>query len=844
MNSLETDIETLFETQASDFDFSKRFRQEIEHYLGSLPAIFEENQGKDFLVRHTRALDEYIALMYKTVLRRMFGNYLPMRNHIPIALVALGSYGREQLCVYSDIDLMIVYEPQDGYNIEAIIQKFLYLAWDAGLKLGHRVHKISDLFKASEDDITIKTAMIEARFIVGSSFTRHAMEHKLNTIRCHAPERFIRAKLDEAAARAKKHPISMQPNIKEGVGGLRDSQLLFWIAKTRLGIHSLKELSGTLYTEETYRRYRMALELLYRVRSALHLAVGKQHDQLHLEHLPTLRRMLGFKTDMKLAAQLVEAMWQVHNFSSIFVTKLSRYTRYDADNIAPLRRSRIQKGIFHVNNCLCASFRLPAQPIDTLLDVLISLPDVPQNFDNSFLSQMTYTTIKHPLSQSLKMKLRRIFERKHMHAILQLFYDAGVLSSLFPAFKKSVYLPQFDGYHHYPVGQHSIECVKAYETITDPAVQHFYETLSAHDQSLLKILVFMHDAGKGRILDHSEVGVKLIRSLLAGIQYSDDDIADATLLIRHHILMSNVAQRHNFHNEKTLYKFMSVVKTPRLLTMLYILTYADITGVGPGTYNAFNAKLLLELYHASLEVAQEEARITDAARRLKIEQRLARLKSYQRLPRLLQKKITSIESNLFFFRHTPDDLVEIARRASTFKNYTFDLRFDTGLSLEIMRRVPFNLSYLLGKLGYLDVVSMEVFTLFDDVRYFRIDFLQIPTVDMYETIREIVDDAFNMDNHVPISSPVITENDVMLDCDHSRDYAELAVHTANQRGLLAYIVHTFDVMGIQIATAKIHTTKKKARDYFLIEKQPIFCNNTNLLITKLVQEEQEACAVL
>ncbi|HHH72663.1 MAG TPA: hypothetical protein ENL04_02420 [Sulfuricurvum sp.] len=144
------DIESLIEANASDFEISKRFKQAIGNYLDSLPQLFEKTQGKDFLVRHTKALDQFIVQMYKTVLRRMFGNYLPMRNAIPIALTALGSYGREQLCVHSDIDLMIVYAPQEGYNSEAIIEKFLYLAWDAGLRLGHRVHKTTELFAAAD----------------------------------------------------------------------------------------------------------------------------------------------------------------------------------------------------------------------------------------------------------------------------------------------------------------------------------------------------------------------------------------------------------------------------------------------------------------------------------------------------------------------------------------------------------------------------------------------------------------------------------------------------------------------------------------------------------------------
>lgn len=833
MKTLNEDIETLIESNAGDFEISKRFKQAIEDYLDSLPLLFEQTQGKDFLVRHTKALDLLLSQMYKTVLRRMFGNYLPMRNAIPISLLALGSYGREQLCVHSDIDLMIVYIPLEGYNTEAIIEKWLYLAWDAGLKLGHRVHKVSELFDAADEDITIRTAMMESRFIVGSNFTWHAAQRELGKIRRHEPDRFIRAKLEESAARCRNHPVSMQPNVKEGIGGLRDAQLLFWVAKTRFDVDNFKSLSDVVFTDESHRRYRIALELIFRVRSALHLVAGKQHDQLNLDYLPKVRKLLGSKSDIYLATQVIEAMWRIHNFSAIFVTKMTRSMLCERSHVPVLRTQRIQKGIYVTDDSVIASYHLKAQPIEALLEMLIGLDDKPYCFDESFVSQFTYTAIKHPLSKKIKLLLRNLFEREHSYGILRLFYDAGVLAELIPAMEKALFLPQFDGYHHYPVGLHSLQCVRAFETIDEPEIKALYDTLGLHERTMLKIIVLLHDAGKGRKLDHSEVGVKLIRPMMQKMGFDAQARDDAALLVRHHILMSTIAQRHDIHSEKTLYKFMSVIKTPRLLKLLYILTYADMSGVGEGIFNAFNAKLLSELYRAALEISQEDKRITDAARRLKIEQRIRRLEAFKALPRLQQKKIIAIESNLFFYRHAPEEILHIARRAREVETYQYALEFDTGLSIEILRKIPLNLSYLLGRLGYLHVVSMEVFTLFDDVKYFKIDFLESATPDMYETIREIVEASFNMEHRVQLETPRIKRDEIAMDCEHSIRYAELSVHTANQRGLLAFIVQCFDTLDFQIATAKIHTTKRRARDHFLIEKTPQLCDNTEQIFSLL-----------
>ena len=828
-------IEDLIEENASDFEISKLFKQYISEYKNSLPGLFENSQGKDFLVKHTKTLDTIITIMYKTVLRRTFGNYLPMRSSIPIALVALGSYGREQLCVHSDIDLMIVYEKCEGYNTGAIIEKLLYLAWDAGLKLGHRVHDVEDIVPSSKEDITIRTAFMEARLIYGSPFTWHATQRKISVVRHDDPKSFLLAKIEEAHIRRRKHPASMQPNIKESVGGLRDSQLLSWVATTIYGTTNLKELSGRLFSDEAYRDYRIALELLFRVRSALHLISGKQQDQLVLEHMPAVAKMLGFASERKMAAKVLEAQWRINNFTQLFVKKMIRPYLYEASMLKKYKSMRIAPGFFNIDGRLFATYGHAPQPIEKLLDVLLSLEDKVWLFDPSFLCRFTYAEITHPLKAGVYTRLKKLFERRHFYPFLRLFYDAGILHHLVPAFKKVLHLPQFDGYHHYPVDLHSIESVKALETIEEPFIAGLYENLNAGDKLLLKVTTLLHDTGKGRKQDHGEVGAKLIVPFTRRLKLPKEQYERAALLVKHHVLMSNVAFRENIHNEKTLYKFMSSVQNEQTLTLLYILTYADINGVGPGTYTTFGAKLLRELYDASLEIAQQSDRITDAAKRLGIEKRIRNHPEFASLPRSLQKKVLTIESNLFYFKHTSDEILSITRYAEKVGAYSY--RFDTSdtFGIEILRRVPLNLGYLLGKLSYLDVASMEIFTLFDEIKYFKIDFFHRPESDSMGEIEKTVEEAFDMRKQLTLAKPVIKPEEITLDCEHSKAYAQLNVNTTNQRGLLAYIVKCFDDEQINIATAKVHTTKNRARDHFLIEKQNQMCDNAKQIITYLTQ---------
>jgi len=831
-------IEDIIEKKGSDFELSKLFKEYIKEYKASMNELFEKNQGKDFLVKHTKKLDSILDLMYKTVLRRMFGNYLPMRSSIPIAIVALGSYGREQLCVHSDIDLLIVYEEVEGYNTKLIIEKLFYLALDAGMKLGHRVHDVKDLFKAANEDITIRTSLMESRFITGSPFTWHATQRELNKIRTYKQKEFILAKIQEAQQRRKKHPVTMEPNIKESVGGLRDSQLIFWIAKTIYGVNSIKELCGNIFSDEEYKEFRIALELLYRVRSALHLITAKQEDRLLLEHIPQVSRLLGFKNHQKMATKVLEAGWRINNFTQIFVKKMVRPYIVDASYISKFRRGRLQKGVYLLEDRLFASYNLKPLAINTLLEILINLEDRDYRFDAGFLNQFTYTKISHPLKVKTYTLIKKLLQKEHIASFLKLFYDAGILQELFPNFKKVMHLPQFDGYHHYPVDIHSIKCVSALESIKEKFINNIYMDLSSEEKLLLKIVVFFHDSGKGRKQDHSEVGAKLIAQFAKHIKLSEELTKRAVTLVKHHVLMSNVAFKENIHNEKTLYSFMSKVGDIKNLKLLYILTYADINGVGGDTYNSFNSKLLYDLYVSALEIAENTERITDAKKRLIIEKRVKNMAAFQELPRLLQKKLLSIESNLFFFKHSPLDIIEIAKKAKETEEYSFTTKNRDSLSIEIYRRIPLNIGYLLATLSHLDVASMEIFTLFDDIKYFKIEFLKNVDGSELVVVQDIIDKAFDMQREVPLKAVNIKKSEIKIDCQHSLTHAELTINTTNQIGLLAYVMHRFEELNINITTAKIHSSKYKVRDSFLMDKHNNICNNIENIYKLLSSDEK------
>ncbi len=838
---LKLKIEELLNLNASELEISKTLREYINNYFKTLDKLFQKSQGKDFLVKHTKYIDMIITSIYKVAVRKMFGLYTPMSNSIPITLVALGSYGREQMAPYSDIDLMIVYEEVEGYNTKELIEKILYIIWDTRLKLGHRVHKLNELYIVSREDDTIKTALLESRYICGSKYLWFKIENELNKIRQDNQKDYIFRKIEEAKKRREKYPISMEPNIKEGVGSLRDANLTFWIANILYGVKSLKDLNGDVYSDEEYREFRIALEWLFRIRAALHLCAKKKEDRLLLQYIPDVAKRLSIKSKSKQKAQQIlvsrtlQALHTIDAFSQMFIKKMIRRFLYAPKNIRTLRRNRVCKDLYLCNEKIYSSYFSKEV---ALKNFLINLDFIYfKEYDPSFIHYAKNVKYSKNMDKKSKALIKKLFFKENLYPILKLLFDSDLLPIIISPLKKVMNLAQFDGYHQFPVDIHSLYTIKNLENIKDSFIKNIYDKLSKAEKALLKLSALLHDAGKGRIQDHSEVGSKLFKVFAKKIGFNDELIEIGSTLIRYHTSMSNTAYRQDLHNEKTLFAFTAKLKTQKSLDMLYILTYADINAVGNDIYTSYNARLLKELYILASETFEKKEILEESAKKIKKEEAIKRNQKFRELSKLLQKKILSIESNLFFIKHKIDEIIEISKMASETKDFIYKIKNEDYLTIEIIRKVPLNLGYLLGKLSSLDVASMEVFKLFDNIKYFKIEFLEKIDEDNLYFIQKIVEDSFDMNKKIKLKKPEIKKDEIKIDCEHSKTYASMFLNVKNQKGLLAFIATLFDKYGIDIATAKVHTIKNRARDLFLIEKNGNFCNNKDKIVKILTDGE-------
>jgi len=842
-SELNIQIEELISQGAADFEISKVFKTEIKKYITSIHERHDELGGKDFFVSHTKQLDKYLVLLYKYILRKHFGSYQPMSNNIPITLIALGSYGREQLCIYSDIDLMLLYEETSGYNIKAILEELLTLAWDCGLKLGHRVHEVSDVQSAVCEDITIKSSIIESRIIYGSKLLWFSYQRVLSQIRKTNQKEFVLEKLEEHKQRLLKYPLTMEPNIKDGYGGMRESNMLYWVANIIYGTTNLKDLVGQVYTEEEYKKYRSSLEYIFQVRNALHVTAKKKLDQLNFDILPEVSRRLrivptaNFTSERQCMSKLFESLHIIHRFTTIMTKKITRHLVYDTKNISILKKHRHSKNLYIYENKLYCSFFKKPKTLNLFLKELVALPSTIVEFDRGYINYASHSIKPTSHNDELQKTVKALLFKDNLSSILKLLYNSGLFRAVLPLMKRMTNQPQFDGYHKHPVDIHSIKCVWHLENISDPFVKDVFDNLSIKEQRLAKIVALFHDAGKGRRDDHHIIGEKIFKRLSQSLNFDSSDAKLGARLVRYHNKMSQVATNEDIYAQKVILNFTGLLQTQQTLKMLLVVTYSDISAVGENIYNSATAILLKELFIQSLPAFENHELLNESSRRAAKQESIKQTKIYKKLPRITQKKIQYIASNQMFLQLKTYDIIDIALRAKDVSNFDYKILNDTQLKIQIIRQTPINLAYLLGKLEFLNIASMNIFKLYDEKKFFEITFSEKVDEGDLNFIEEIISNSLDMSRTPKLKIPKIKRSEILIDCNHTQYLAQMKVKTSDQKGLFAYISKIFDDYEIDIESAKIYTSRGKTRDLFLIEKNGNFCPNQDKILEALCEDE-------
>ena len=840
MSDLSILIEDLLDKDAADFEIAKVIKKDIKEYLSSLDTIFNKSQGKDFFVKHTKKIDSFVKIMYKYLLRKHFKDFTPLSNSVPITLVALGSYGREQLCVYSDIDIMILYKDIPAYNLKPIMEELVLLAWDSGLKLGSRVHEIREIEEVVKTDITIKTAIIESRYIYGSKILWFGLQRSLINIQKYNRREFILEKYEEHKGRLLKYPLRMEPNIKDGYGGMRESNMLYWVANVIYGVQNTKDLMGDIFNEEEYKAYRISLEYIFRVRNALHLIAKKKLDQVNFDVLPELSSRLGFVDKPKLVkerqcmSKLFESLHTIHLFSSIMIKKIVRPYLFKKENLALLKQSRIKQGLYLVDGMLYCSFQRKPMTFLRFMKELNELSTDVKKFDISYIDFAKKIKLPHTLSKTHKNQVKILLEKENLYPIMKMLYNADLFVKILPSMKKIVHQPQFDGFHIHPVDIHTLKALKYTHDIKDEFVKSIYDTLDKRQKSLLNLCILFHDVGKGRVKDHHIVSEDLFKKFARSFGLNSEDTSLVARIIRYHNQVSYVATREDFYSQKVIMKFNGLLETKEALDMLTCVTYGDINSVASNVYKSATASLVKELYNQSVAGFDNLDMLKESSRRVRKHKTIKKNKAFKTLSKPLQKNILSIESNQLFLMKKASDIIEIGVKASSVQSVDFEIVNEENLQIKIIRVNPINLGYLLGKLSFLDLAGMNIFKLYDGKKYFEMWFSEKIEDHEIAFIEEIIQKAIDMTKGAELKKPVIKQGEITIDCDHRDDAALMKIGTKDQKGLFAYVAKVFDHFNIDIESAKIYTSKGKVNDLLLVQKNGNFCANKEAILEEII----------
>lgn len=568
--------------------------------------------------------DRLIEGLYGVATRRLYRRANPTDAE-RLLIAATGGYGRGELAPFSDLDLLFVYPYKPSYWHENVIEFLLYTLWDVGLKVGHAVRSPGESIRLAREDLSIRTALLEMRRITGDDalYRELAERYRAEVVSGTGPA-FIEAKLAERDARHVRMGDSryvVEPNLKEGKGGLRDLQTLFWITGYLYGAHRPRDLhaEGLLARDEML-AFRKAEAFLWTVRVALHFHAGRAEERLTFDHQAALAKRLGYRDRAGLSG--VERFMKHYFLIAKEVGALTRVicaaleARHQKRPLFSLRRlapRRTVRGFRRDGDRLTVAresvfVRDPRKMItifrvahETGLDIH---PDALRHIGRN-LRLIDRKLRADP--EANRAFLEILISKDHPEIALRRMNEAGVLGRFVPDFGRIVAQMQYDMYHHYTVDEHTIRAIGLLAAIErgELAEDHPLSTVVIHklvSRRALYLAVFLHDIAKGRGGDHSDIGARIALRLCPRLGLTQAETELVAWLVRWHLLMSRYAFKRDLSDHKTILDFCEQVKSPERLKLLVILTVADIRAVGPGAWNGWKGQLLRELYEQAEEV--------------------------------------------------------------------------------------------------------------------------------------------------------------------------------------------------------------------------------------------------
>jgi [protein-PII] uridylyltransferase len=838
-------------------DYLARVRGEIRerHEAGA--------GGLEVVAAYTDAVDQLVRFLFASA-RSHFAARFPRLDQ-QCSVIAQGGYGRGELNPGSDIDLLFLYPWKVNPYIETVAEVILYALWDAGLAVGHALRNIRECGRLAARELKVKTALLDARYLCGDEPLYAEFDRKMvEEVWSQNPTHFFKEKLAESVerhARAGDSVYLLQPQIKEGQGGLRDLHTALWMAKVRFKVRTFRELVTLGVIGETnVVELEQALDFLWRVRNAMHFAAGAHQDLLAFELQERLAPALGFPPGRPGVEAFMRTYYghatTVNRFSDMVIARCVQPTE-PYRGTQPAARM-IRDGMRIQGRTLSVGGREvferdPAALIHVFAEAQrhgVTLSSGTRELIPECLPLLTAARASRAVAAAFLDILRA---KGHVYETLFEMHKLGVLTALIPEFGNLDCLIAHDPFHIYTVDHHSLMGVREVERLRAGefarTLPHLTQVMNEVQRPEILFLGMMfHDVGKGHGHDHSGRGAHMMRDIAARLGLNEDESAACEFLVQHHLLMSHLAQRRDVHDDQLIVDFCRIVGGVDNLQRLYVLTYADMRAVGPGVWNNWRDTLLADLYVRGREffekgVFEPEDR---AARAARIRTRVAAA-----VPAAVRADMERFIATMpdGYFLATPEEMIAAhgdlrrhfaereaaGERPALATQLTHFTERDYSEFAVCTRDRPGLFAMLSGVLAAhgMNILAARITTSHDGVALdaFRVshDDADLPgDAERWErverTLRAVLEGRVDIEELVRRSQrpsiltrrrrPVPTS--VEIDNRVSREYTVLDVYTGDRVGLLFSITNCLYHLWLEIHLAKITTMVDQVLDVFYV----------------------------
>lgn len=655
---------------AGDLAALKNYVATCDRHLSGV--ILEPHAAKDVHRLRSHMIDRLVLSLFKKYVVDLRG----------VSLVAVGGYGREEMSLFSDIDLLFLHDGTRLADLKPQIENLLYALWDLKLDIGQAVRTPNECLKLLTEDHTIFTNLLDARLIHGDGALFQSLQNGISTTLTDtaARRRFIDDKIRERAERHAKFGGSvflLEPNLKEGKGGLRDLHMLRWLARAEGAAPSFRGLAeADLVSEEEAKALDFSLRFLLQVRNRLHLAVGRKTDQINFDNQEKMATSLGF-TDSQSGILAVERFMQAYY-------TIASQTMSIGHTVIRKIQSREQGLIAGFVN------RLSAKNLDEhfkLVDGQIVVKD-PTIFDTD--SKQLMVLFKHVRDTGAEIHFAtKEAVGKHLYRVNDAFRSDPHVTALFremmsqppyigralfamhelhffdafiPEFRKLRNRVQHDVYHVYTVDTHSIFALRELSRLARGEYQDKFPSYAAaltsvRDKGVLAMGLLFHDVGKGEGGNHSVVGAAIARRVAERLGYSPEQIDTIDFLVLSHLMMPHLSQRRDLEDQHLIGEFAKTIQSKDRLDMLYVLTWGDIRAVSPESWTEWKGSLLERLYTKTKTILEEGHLSDDNARRRIADARAAILaRSLGKVPVEQLEKFLTLVSPRYVLAHSDDEI--------------------------------------------------------------------------------------------------------------------------------------------------------------------------------------------